>query len=98
MDKKTKLPESVRVEHTDPEDEKRLDMIAVETHKMLKPELTAMADSVKEKLPVGWGFGLLIFELSDKPGAPLLWISNANREDMLNAMTEFIDRNNHLTT
>lgn len=41
-----------------------------------------------KQMPPGWGFGLLMFTLGE--GGTMTWISNANREDMLKAMQEFL--------
>ncbi len=60
--------------------------------KMLTPELQAMARMIEGKIPEGWGFGLLIFRFSHKPGEPLLWVSNANREDMMETLREFVKK------
>lgn len=42
-------------------------------------------------IPPGWGFNLQIFEF--EPGDALFYISNANREDIVKVMKEFIARN-----
>lgn len=69
------------------------DRIVKETEKMLTPELQEMARFIQSKIPLGWGFGLMIFRLNNKPGEPLLWISNATRESMIESMKEFIEKN-----
>jgi hypothetical protein len=63
-----------------------------ELEKMLTPELQALAKVIDDSLPDGWGFGLMIFEMNHEPDGPLLWVSNARREDMIEAMKEYIEK------
>ncbi len=63
-----------------------------EVEKMLTPELQSLAKMIDDKLPKGWGFGLMIFEMNHEPDGPLLWVSNARREDMINAMKEYVKK------
>jgi hypothetical protein len=53
----------------------------------IKPLLRALADHIREELPQGWGFTLLIFEFD--PGS-LFYIANAERADVLVMMRKFI--------
>lgn len=68
------------------------DEILKHVEQMLTPELQEIAGMIQAKLPAGWGFGLLMFEFSEKPGGPLLWVSNAKREQMIAAMREYVER------
>ena len=52
--------------------------------------LQAIGHRIREGLPPGYGFNLLIFNFG--PGGSLFYLSNADREDMLTAMREFIQR------
>jgi hypothetical protein len=61
--------------------------------------LRKIAQLVKPEVPQGFGFTLLIFSY-DKTGLPgegaagsLFYISTADRDDMIQAMKEFIARN-----
>lgn len=63
-----------------------------EVEKLLTPELQLLAKTINDILPKGWGFGLLIFEMNNDPDGPLLWVSSARREDMTEAMKEFIKK------
>lgn len=64
----------------------------------INPEMTPehraagrrLADVISEALHAGTGFALLIFDFGE--GGNLSYISNAQREDMLRAMREFIDK------
>lgn len=51
-------------------------------------ELGNIAHKIIEMLPKGWGFGLFLFTFG-KDGT-MTWISNARREDMIQALQEFI--------
>lgn len=48
---------------------------------------------IKNKLPEGMGFTLLAYEFGDKDGRRMLYASNSNREDVIKAMLEFVDKN-----
>ena len=48
---------------------------------------------IKSKLPEGMGFTLLAYEFGDKEGRRMLYASNSNREDVMKAMLEFVDKN-----
>lgn len=63
---------------------------AKHVEKMLTPELQRIAKMIEEQLPEGWGFGLMVFPFSRKPGEPLLLVSNAMREDMIETMREYV--------
>ena len=50
--------------------------------------LKEMGQSLKAKMPEGWGFNLLIFSYGE--GGSMFYLSSAQRKDMINAMQEFI--------
>ncbi len=50
--------------------------------------LKELAQGLGERLPEGWGFNLLIFSYGER--GSMFYISSAQREDMINAMREFI--------
>ena len=50
--------------------------------------LRTQASQLKNELPKGYGFALLIFDFG--PDGFMSWMSNAEREDMVRAMKEFI--------
>lgn len=68
------------------------DEVAKHVEQMLTPELQRLAGMIQGEMPEGWGFGLLMFEFTEKPGGPLLWVSNAERPQMIVAMQEYVDR------
>lgn len=55
--------------------------------------LQEIMQEIKNKLPEGMGFTLLAYEFGDKDGRRMLYASNSNREDVLKAMLEFVDKN-----
>lgn len=61
----------------------------------IDPQYRAMMNRVAKALDEGFkpnGFCLLVFPLGEKPDGRINYISNANREDMLLALKEFIAR------
>ena len=52
-----------------------------------------IAKEIKEKLPEGMGFALLAYEFGDTDDRKMMYISNSNREDVLKAMLEIVDKN-----
>jgi hypothetical protein len=56
----------------------------------IQQKLKEIAGLLHGKLPKGWGFTLLLFEYS--PNDSLFYISSANRQQMVNAMREFIKK------
>ena len=56
----------------------------------IKETLTTIANEITAKLP-NTGFVLLTYEFN-KTGR-IMYISNSNREDVLKAMQEFVDKN-----
>ena len=55
--------------------------------------LQEIVREIDAKLPEGMGFALLAYEFGDKDGRRMLYASNSNREDVLKAMLEFVDKN-----
>lgn len=55
--------------------------------------LQEIMQEIKNKLPEGMGFALLAYEFGDKEGRRMLYASNSNREDVMKAMLEFVDKN-----
>ena len=52
--------------------------------------LQDIAKDIKAKLPENFGFALLAYEFDDKK---MLYISNSQRQDVMNAMVEFLQKN-----
>ena len=55
--------------------------------------LQAIAKEIKEKLPEEMGFTLLTYEFGKGDDRKMMYISNSNREDVLRAMLEFVNKN-----
>lgn len=52
--------------------------------------LKELGDLIGSQMPMGWGFTLLIFDFNKGPDGSLFYISNAQRDDMVAMMKEFI--------
>lgn len=61
--------------------------------KQANEALQAIAKEIKEKLPESMGFALLTYEFGDAENRRMMYISNSNREDVLKAMLEFVNKN-----
>lgn len=55
--------------------------------------LQAIAKDISNKLPEKMGFALLTYEFGDDNNRRMLYVSNSNREDVLKAMLEFVEKN-----
>lgn len=55
--------------------------------------LQSIAKDIKEKLPEKMGFALLTYEFGEGDDKRMMYISNSNREDVIKAMLEFVDKN-----
>jgi hypothetical protein len=64
--------------------EMRFEVRNAEAEKMLKE----IGQLIKSQCPPGIGFSLLVFTFGE--GGSMFYSSNANREDMIRAMQEFI--------
>lgn len=64
-----------------------------EREKQANNMLQEIMQEIKNKLPEGMGFALLAYEFGDKEGRRMLYASNSNREDVMKAMLEFVDKN-----
>ena len=54
--------------------------------------LQEIARDINKKLPENFGFTLLAYEFGDDNGRKMLYVSNSDREDIVNAMQEFITK------
>ena len=64
-----------------------------ENEKQTNDILQDIMKDIKKKLPEGMGFTLLAYEFGDKEGRRMFYASNSNREDVMKAMLEFVDKN-----
>lgn len=52
--------------------------------------LKELGHFIGDKLPAGWGFNLMIFDFGNK--GSMFYLSNAERQDVINQMREFIKK------
>lgn len=55
--------------------------------------LQKIAKDIKKTLPENMGFALLAYEFGEGEDRKMLYVSNSNRLDVMNAMTEFLQKN-----
>lgn len=59
----------------------------------IKGELQDIAKNIDKKLPEGYGFALLTFKFNADPDtSELMYVANANRQDIVKAMEEWIEK------
>jgi len=64
----------------------------MDRNEQAKNKMQEIAKSISNQLPEGMGFALLTFEFGNKPNRRLNYVSNGNREDIVRAMKEWIDK------
>lgn len=61
-----------------------------------RTRMQEIAKTVDSMIPEGFGFAIMVFEFDETEaeysGKEMHWISNADRNDMVRAMQEFISR------
>ena len=60
----------------------------VDTPPAVIEHLNKTARAIKADMPSGWGFALLMFTYGE--GGQMVWLSSADRQDMLKALQEFL--------
>lgn len=59
----------------------------------IKGKLQNIAQNIDKELPEGFGFALLTFKFNAEPDtSALMYVSNANRGDIVKAMEEWIEK------
>lgn len=59
----------------------------------IKGKLQNIAQNIDKELPEGFGFALLTFKFNTKPNtSELMYVSNADRQDIVKAMKEWIEK------
>lgn len=61
-------------------------------NEFVKGKMPKIARKVKEELPSGFGFAVLAFNFGKGPDNEMMYISNADRQDIVNAMKEWIEK------
>lgn len=64
-----------------------------EREQEVRDTLQSIAKDVEKKLPKGMGFTLLAYEFGEGEDKRLLYVSNSDRESVLKAMAEFLQKN-----
>lgn len=59
----------------------------------IKRKLKDIAGNIEKELPYGFGFALLTFRFDSEPDtSELMYVSNADRQDIVKAMEEWIEK------
>lgn len=59
----------------------------------IKGKLQNIAKNIDKELPEGFGFALLTFKFDAEPDtSELMYVANANRQDIVKAMKEWIEK------
>ena len=61
--------------------------------KQANDALQVIAKEIKERLPEKMGFALLAYEFGEGDDKKMMYVSNSNREDVMLAMCEFLQKN-----
>ncbi len=68
----------------------------IEAHRAkVRKRLKKLAKYLDLRVPPGWGFALMMFERTGKPGDNMQWISNSERSGMVKTLREMADRLEH---
>ncbi len=57
-------------------------------NEVIQAMIKKMSEYINSKIPKGWGFCLLVFDYKDN--GSMFYMSNAERESMIEGMEEFI--------
>lgn len=59
----------------------------------IKGKLQNIAKNIDDELPGGFGFALLTFRFNSEPDtSELMYVANADRQDIVKAMKEWIEK------
>lgn len=61
-------------------------------NELTKSKLNIIAKKVDEELPEGYGFCVLTFNFGESENSEMMYVSNANRQDIIKAMKEWIEK------
>lgn len=62
----------------------------MDQEEFVKGKMQGIAKKVQDELPEGFGFVVLAFKFNEK--GQMMYVSNANREDVVQSMKEFIEK------
>lgn len=61
-------------------------------NELVKGKMQKIARKVDEELPNGFGFVVLAFNFGESEDNEMMYVSNANRQDIVKAMKEWIEK------
>lgn len=61
-------------------------------NEIVKGRMQKIARKVDEELPRGYGFVVLAFNFGEGKDKEMMYVSNANRQDIVEAMKEWIEK------
>ena len=61
-------------------------------NELVKGKMQKIARKVDEELPNGYGFVVLAFNFGESEDNEMMYVSNANRQDIVKAMKEWIEK------
>lgn len=61
-------------------------------NELVKSKMQIIARKVDEELPSGYGFAVLAFNFGEGKDNEMMYVSNANRQDIVKAMEEWIEK------
>ena len=61
-------------------------------NELVKGKMQKIASKVDEELPNGYGFVVLTFNFGEGIDNEMMYVSNANRQDIVKAMKEWIEK------
>ena len=64
----------------------------LELQETIKTKMQNIGNDVNTQIPEGFGFAVLIFPFGEQYQGELMYVSNANRLDIVNVMKEFIEK------
>lgn len=63
-----------------------------EINEYVKRKMGTIAKKIDEEIPNGFGFAVLVFNFGEGKNNEMMYASNANREDIVKAMKEWIEK------
>ena len=61
-------------------------------NELVKSKMQRIARKVDEELPSGYGFAVLVFNFGEGKDNEIMYVSNADRQDIVKAMEEWIEK------
>lgn len=65
-------------------------------NEFVKSKMQKIAKKVDEELPNGYRFVVLAFNFGEGKDNEMIYVSNANRQDIVKAMKEWIEKQNRI--